>query len=1130
MKINDFITELKMEIPMDGNMGIPRSKMPQIKSKDYPEFVDYLAANGATFSKESVPARSLTPVQNEFSKDGVMRAMQKELSGVGDKPLIVSSDNYIMDGHHRWLVAVNGGKGGVLNVFRVSLPGRELLDLLLKFPKVYFKNITNEAGVGKITKQNTTPDVKPGETERQAKKFFGGNGKPKPLGVKGATPNQAFNLGMTEGYKLQLERDTDMMVLHITDTATGKRTEVRGKAGYETNRYDPDDKLHQLLDKVGRSASVSDMMNGEVVTINPNHPQGASAKTATDTAFNESLDNPYPYKFTGPNTNNTYFAKAQTPNGELVMEFDGGYDDFSIDFSVGNAMGKTDAGDQFRVFATVVAMMNKWISVVGIEHVEAFDFAANKEEHAADGRARLYARFAKKLAAQLGWSLQQSSTGNDSTEFFSLINPKATPRPEGYFDAIDDGKLGPNGEIPAQYNENIRENISVTGTARGKSARKKNLRPGSEEWFKHWFSLPLMKRESFEEAKKELQDHLTNLIEATIMDSEVIAEEAIDVTGIITPAIKKLDSVFKQNKYEMRIVGGAVRDIVLGKSPKDIDMASDATPDEMIAMLDKAGIKHIPTGIAHGTLTAVVDGEDFEITTLRADSNTDGRHADVSFVRSWEEDAKRRDLTYNAMSMDIAGEIYDYHSGMDDLQDKVSRFVGDPAERMQEDYLRILRYFRFQARMDSPAWDKDTLTAVADNAAGLKKISAERVWMEMEKILGGSNVANVLQSIDKTGVAGVIGLKVENLNLVTDNTDPIIQLAKIGNQPEIAKRWKMDNVRANMLEFLVTHKDHTLDKKAIEDMIADGVDKDKIVALATLQGKSDMAGHVAKASVPEFPVTGKDLIATGMKPGIELGKRLAQLKAKWKDSNFTATKGDLLGESLSEALGEIGENSEIFVDMDGVLADFFGEWTKSQGVDDWKEIKNPEQAIGDIKNIDDFWLNLPVLPKARNLLELIKQVKGKYKICTSPLADDPRSEPHKREWVKKNLAFFPPEEVIVTHNKPQFAKQKDGTSNILIDDFGKNIDAWEAAGGIGFKYKDYKFQRTAKDIKQHMQEPVEENFKDGKVKGKSRPGRVKRSGASCDGSVTELRKKAKNASGDKAKMYHWCANMKSGKK
>jgi len=374
-----------------------------------------------------------------------------------------------------------------------------------------------------------------------------------------------------------------------------------------------------------------------------------------------------------------------------------------------------------------------------------------------------------------------------------------------------------------------------------------------------------------------------------------------------------------------------------------------------------------------------------------------------------------------------------------------------------------------------------------------------------------------------------------------------------------------------------------------------------------------------------------------------------------------------------EALGEIAPNTEIYVDMDGVLADFFGEWTKSQGVSNWKDIKDPMKAIGDIKSIEDFWLKLPVLPQAKNLLQLIKKVKGSYSICTSPLADDPRSEPHKREWVKKNLSFFPPKEVIVTHNKPQFAKQKDGTPNILIDDYGVNIRAWEEAGGIGFKYKDYKFQRTAKAIKQKMttevtidnkngrgavpnnmevdyfgkkvmmkpstfiklasklgrdpdpemidyikkggaigapflvinvpwdedddsklqvrghegrnrmlailktegdapvethlffdgkynrarhlepefiaainkelisqdnqlvkgplfSESIEENFADGKVKGKSRPGRVKKSGASCNGSVTALRKRAKNASGEKAKMYHWCANMKSGRK
>ena len=315
---------------------------------------------------------------------------------------------------------------------------------------------------GRIVKGvNTTVDVGPNEIKTQAAKF--GNtvdkdGKPPTLSkkVKGKSTNVLFNLGLAEGYKLKLERDEEIDVLHIVDTKTKKRIEVRGKKGYETDGYDPQDKLHQVLDKVGRSANVSELMNGNVVSINPKHPQGADAeKTAKDVLTTEALDNPYPFNLRGPNTNNTYFAKAQTPNGELVMEFDGGYDDFSIDFAVANQMGKTDAGDAFRVFATVVAMMNEWISVVGIEHVEAFDFAANKEEHASDGRAKLYTRFAKKLAAQLGWSLQQSSTNNNSTEFFSLINPKATPRPDGYFDAVEDGKLGPNGEIPAEYNENF---------------------------------------------------------------------------------------------------------------------------------------------------------------------------------------------------------------------------------------------------------------------------------------------------------------------------------------------------------------------------------------------------------------------------------------------------------------------------------------------------------------------------------------------------------------------------------------------------------------------------------------------------------------------------------------------------
>jgi len=386
----------------------------------------------------------------------------------------------------------------------------------------------------------------------------------------------------------------------------------------------------------------------------------------------------------------------------------------------------------------------------------------------------------------------------------------------------------------------------------------------------------------------------------------------------------------------------------------------------------------------------------------------------------------------------------------------------------------------------------------------------------------------------------------------------------------------------------------------------------------------------------------------------EANARAGVVLRKWasKKPHLFSESVDNLYESvlyyrqMKENLGEIAQSTEIYVDMDGVLADFFGEWAKLMNVDHFTKI-DKEHKIGDalqkIRDTDEFWLNLPLLPQAKQLLAVIKQIKGSYNICSSPLADDPNSEPHKRQWIEKNLSFFPPKKVIITNDKPQYATQQDGTPNILIDDFGKNVDAWEAAGGTAFKYKDHKFERTAKAIQKHMGEPVteqskagelankkakpydfpikkeiadliitaypdikkiwlynkkfgilgfkttdgpmvrriqrqmqkdgypidddgvmgaktqkmfnhwignvvtyikhdylnepvneistiEENFADGKKKGKSRPGRVKRSGASCKGSVTSLRKKAKKASGERAKMYHWCANMKGGRK
>ena len=178
---------------------------------------------------------------------------------------------------------------------------------------------------------------------------------------------------------------------------------------------------------------------------------------------------------------------------------------------------------------------------------------------------------------------------------------------------------------------------------------------------------------------------------------------------------------------------------------------------------------------------------------------------------------------------------------------------------------------------------------------------------------------------------------------------------------------------------------------------------------------------------------------------------------------------------MAEDIGELASTSKVFVDMDGVLADFFGEWQKLIGKD-WRKVKDIEPALQKIRDTDDFWLNLPLLPQAKNLLGVIKKVKGSYSILSSPLPNDPNSEPHKREWIKKNLDFFPPENVIITHDKAKFATNPDGTPNILIDDFGKNIASWEAAGGEGFKHKDHKFERTAKAIQQHMSEPAKEGL------------------------------------------------------
>ena len=247
-----------------------------------------------------------------------------------------------------------------------------------------------------------------------------------------------------EGYKLQLERDTDMMVLHITDTDTGKRTEVRGKPGYETNGYDANDKLHQLLDKISKTANISELMNGEPVGINPKHPDGASAKTATTQAFNESLDNPYSYYWDDTyNGDDSFLAKAEMDMGELMVMFSVGEPGVSwtIDFAVDGSMDKTGDGDQFRIFATVVAVIKDWMAnKVDLSKVTQIDFSSDKGGEAEDSRAKLYKRFGQQLASKLGWNLEVTDRGQFAS--FKIKNPDA-PVTENFADGKVKGKSRP---------------------------------------------------------------------------------------------------------------------------------------------------------------------------------------------------------------------------------------------------------------------------------------------------------------------------------------------------------------------------------------------------------------------------------------------------------------------------------------------------------------------------------------------------------------------------------------------------------------------------------------------------------------------------------------------------------------
>ena len=371
---------------------------------------------------------------------------------------------------------------------------------------------------------------------------------------------------------------------------------------------------------------------------------------------------------------------------------------------------------------------------------------------------------------------------------------------------------------------------------------------------------------------------------------------------LMTPTTEKLMKAFDVAGFEVRFVGGCVRDILLGVEPKDVDFCTDATPDEMKDLAKAAGFSFVPTGVQHGTATLVVDGEPFEVTTLRVDVETDGRHAEVEFTRSFEVDAERRDLTFNAMSMDKDGKLYDYFSGQTDLKNKVVRFVGDARKRVDEDYLRILRYFRFAARFNA-AMDPTTLAVFSEPEVlnGLNKVSVERFWQELSKMLDPAMPGrfDAVDAMFRSKVNRAVGLfRFNPLDLMRSD-DALSALATMVHQTDLDKFmnfWKLSSAEEKKVRWLVDHRVANLTEETVEVMLVmDGAERNWVVSACEVAGEPTLAQYVRDFQLPTFPVTGKDLMDAGMTPGPDMGARLKRMKKSWMFSRWAFTKEQLMG-------------------------------------------------------------------------------------------------------------------------------------------------------------------------------------------------------------------------------------------
>ncbi|MDF1854975.1 CCA tRNA nucleotidyltransferase [Pseudooceanicola sp.] len=372
------------------------------------------------------------------------------------------------------------------------------------------------------------------------------------------------------------------------------------------------------------------------------------------------------------------------------------------------------------------------------------------------------------------------------------------------------------------------------------------------------------------------------------------------------PATRAVCAMLEGAGHQVFFVGGCVRDTLLGRAVGDIDLATDARPDQVFACAKAAGLNPVPTGVEHGTVTVVSEGIPHEVTTFRQDVETDGRRAVVAYADDIETDAQRRDFTMNALYADSRGAVLDpTGQGLADLAVRQVRFIEDPEARIREDYLRILRFFRFHAWYGDPAagMDPAALAAIAANSAGIETLSAERIGHEMLRLLAAPDPAPAVAAMRQTGVLMLILPGADDMALA-----PLVHLeAAGGHAPEglrrlaalggsdVATRLRLSRAQARRLADIARALDEAGDAAALGYRHGAALALDALLIQAASLGQPvDPAAidSVQQAAARVFPVSARDLMPDYQGPA--LGKRLSVLEERWLASAFALTRQDLL--------------------------------------------------------------------------------------------------------------------------------------------------------------------------------------------------------------------------------------------